>query len=75
MKILELKLLLGALISNMLVDLKRYTSVDLLLKAVPAIVVTGFTIDKWVAFRKRRKQEDIVKEQEEKELRKEEEYD
>lgn len=75
MKVLELKLLFGALISNMLVDLGGYMSIDLLLKAVPAIVVTGFTIDKWIAFRKRRKQEEIMKEKEEQELRKEEEYD
>ncbi len=63
MKILELKLLLGALASNMLVDLGGYTSVDLALKAVPAIVVTGFTIDKWVAFRKRKKQDRIREEE------------
>lgn len=71
MKVLELKLLLGALISNILVDLGGYTSIDLLLKAIPAVVVTGFTIDKWIAFRIRRKQEKIMKQEEEDALRKE----
>ena len=75
MKVLELKLLLGAIVSNMLVDLGGYTSVDLLLKAIPAIVVTGFTVDKWVAFRKRRKQEELIKKEEERQIREEEDFE